>query len=93
MICPEFQQVVMGLKREHRDNLTRLTKSQELALFSLRGEQAERLTEAEEKCVRLEAQVKALQQEVERYKTLADIQVSPSPAQWGGTHLTNLCSL
>lgn len=75
-MCSEFQQVVMGLKREHRDNLNRLTKSQELALFSLRGEQAERFTEAEERCVRLEAQVKALQQEVERYKTLADIQVS-----------------
>lgn len=72
----EFQQVVMGLKREHKDNLGRLSRSQELALFGLRGEHAQRISEAEERCVRLEAQVRALQQEVERYKTLADIQVS-----------------
>jgi len=75
LIQIEFQQVVMGLKREHKDSLERLSRSQELSTFNLRGEHAEKLTEAEEKVQRLEKQVLELQQEVERQKTLAGIQV------------------
>lgn len=65
----------MGLKREHKDSLERLSRSQELSTFNLRGEYGEKLAETEEKVHRLEKQVQSLQQEVERYKTLADIQV------------------
>jgi hypothetical protein len=65
----------MGLKREHKDSLDRLSRSQELNTFNLRGEYGEKLAETEEKVHKLEQQVQSLQQEVERYKTLADIQV------------------
>lgn len=71
----EFQQVVMGLKREHRENLNRLSRDQEVALFNVRGEHAQRLSEADEKIMQLEERVAKLQQELERYKTLSDIQV------------------
>ncbi|XP_069704100.1 formin-2 isoform X2 [Periplaneta americana] len=71
---PEFQQVVMGLKREHRDNLNRLSRDQEISLFNVRGEHAQKLSEAEEKIAQLEETVAKLQQELERYKTLSDIQ-------------------
>lgn len=76
MICStEFQQVVMGLKREHRDNLNRLSRDQEVSLFNVRGEHAQRLDDADEKIARLEDTVVKLQQELDRYKTLSDIQV------------------
>jgi hypothetical protein len=76
IICSsEFQQVVMGLKREHRDNLNRLSRDQEVALFSVRGEHAQRLSEADERIMQLEDTVAKLRQELDRYKTLSDIQV------------------
>lgn len=65
----------MGLKREHRENLNRLSRDQEFALFNVRGEHAQRLSEADEKIMQLEERVAKLQQELERYKTLSDIQV------------------
>jgi len=65
----------MGLKREHRDNLNRLSREQEVALFNVRGEHAQRLNEADEKIMQLEERVAKLQRELERYKTLSDIQV------------------
>jgi len=71
----EFQQVVMGLKREHRENLNRLSRDQEVALFNVRGEHAQWLAEADEKNMQLEKRLARLQQELERYKTLSDIQV------------------
>ncbi|PSN51207.1 hypothetical protein C0J52_13663 [Blattella germanica] len=71
---PEFQQVVMGLKREHRENLNRLSKDQEVSLFHVRGEHAQRLSEADEKIAQLEETIAKLTQELERYKTLSDIQ-------------------
>lgn len=77
VICSsEFQQVVMGLKREHRENLNRFSRDQEVALFNMRGEHAQRLSETDEKMVQLEETVLTLQQELDRYKTLSDIQVS-----------------
>jgi hypothetical protein len=71
----EFQQVVMGLKREHRENLNRLSRDQEVALFNVRGEHAQRLNEADERVMQLEETVAKLRQELDRYKTLSDIQV------------------
>lgn len=65
----------MGLKREHRENLNRLSRDQEVALFTVRGEHAQRLSEADEKIMQLEERVAKLQQELEGYKTLSDIQV------------------
>jgi hypothetical protein len=65
----------MGLKREHRENLNRLSRDQEVALFNVRGEHAQRLSETDEKLVQLEETVVKLQQELDRYKTLSDIQV------------------
>jgi len=65
----------MGLKREHRENLNRLSRDQEVALFNVRGEHAQRVSEADEKIMQLEERVAKLQQERERYKTLSDIQV------------------
>ncbi|KAJ9582146.1 hypothetical protein L9F63_003488, partial [Diploptera punctata] len=70
----EFQQVVMGLKREHRENLNRLSKDQEVALFNVRGEHAQRLSEADERIAQMEETIAKLTQELERYKTLSDIQ-------------------
>ena len=65
----------MGLKREHRESLNRVSRDQEVALFNVRGEHAQRLSEADEKIMQLEERVAKLQQELERYKTLSDIQV------------------
>jgi hypothetical protein len=65
----------MGLKREHRENLNRLSRDQEVALFSVRGEHAQRLSEADERIMQLDDTVAKLQQELDRYKTLSDIQV------------------
>lgn len=78
----------MGLKREHRENLDRLSRDQEVALFNVRGEHAQRLSEADEKIMQLEERVAKLQRELERYKTLSDIQVRQkeigSFIQWEG---------
>ncbi|KAL1444503.1 hypothetical protein MTO96_029814 [Rhipicephalus appendiculatus] len=63
----EAQQMVMGLKKAHRNELEKLQKEHELALFSLRGEQAARLTDYEGQVVRLE-------QEIDKYQTLAGIE-------------------
>lgn len=71
----EFQQVVIGLKKEHKENLTRLTRGQEVKLFKLRGEHAHILHEYEKRICELEDMVARLQQELEKQKTLADIQV------------------
>ena len=89
IICSsEFQQVVMGLKREHRESLNRVSRDQEVALFNVRGEHAQWLSEADEKIMQLEERVAKLQQELERYKTLSDIQVRQkeiwSFIQWEG---------
>lgn len=65
----------MGLKREHRESLNSLAGKQELSLFTLRGEYAAKLTEYENKISTLEAQVVKYQQEIERNKTIASIQV------------------
>jgi predicted translin family RNA/ssDNA-binding protein len=65
----------MGLKREHRENIGRLSRDQEIALFNVRGEHAQRLIEADEKIMQLHETVSRLQQELDRYKTLSDIQV------------------
>lgn len=65
----------MGLKREHRESLSNLAGKQEISLFTLRGEYAAKLTEYENKISSLEAQVIKYQQEVERCKTIASIQV------------------
>lgn len=76
VICSsEFQQVVMGLKREHRENIGRLSRDQEVALFNVRGEHAQRLIEADEKIILLQETVAKLQQQLDGYKTLSDIQV------------------
>ena len=50
----ELQQVVMGLKREQRESLDDLQKNQEVSLFNLRGEQAEKLCSYEVKIEELE---------------------------------------
>ncbi|KAH7986204.1 hypothetical protein HPB52_025130 [Rhipicephalus sanguineus] len=63
----EAQQMIMGLKKAHRNELEKLQKEHELALFSLRGEQAARLTDYEGQVVRLE-------QEIDKYQTLAGIE-------------------
>lgn len=68
----------MGLKREHRESLNSLAGKQELSLFTLRGEYAAKLTEYESKIAALEAQIVQYQQEIERNKTIASIQVKYS---------------
>ncbi|KAK6642133.1 hypothetical protein RUM44_013856 [Polyplax serrata] len=81
----EFQQVVIGLKKEHKENLTRLTRGQEVKLFKLRGEHAHILHEYEKRICELEDMVARLQQELEKQKTLADIQslTSQTIAEFG----------
>eukprot|EP00092_Neocalanus_flemingeri_P034648 GFUD01037690.1.p1 GENE.GFUD01037690.1~~GFUD01037690.1.p1 ORF type:complete len:617 (+),score=161.08 GFUD01037690.1:261-1853(+) len=37
----EFQQALMGLRREHKENIEKMRKDQDEALFKVRGEQAE----------------------------------------------------
>ncbi|XP_047493534.1 uncharacterized protein LOC125042112 [Penaeus chinensis] len=63
----EFQQVVMGLKREHKDSLDRVERDQEVNLFNLRGEQAEKLCQYEQK-------IRELEVELEKLKTVSAIQ-------------------
>lgn len=64
----EFQQVVMGLKREHKESLDRVERDQEVNLFNLRGEQAEKLCQYEQK-------IRELEVELEKLKTVSAIQV------------------
>jgi hypothetical protein len=66
---------MMGLKREHQENIGRLSREQEVAFFNVRGEHAQRLIEADEKSMQLQETVARLQHELDRYKTLSDIQV------------------
>lgn len=56
----ELQQIVMGLKREHRESLDALQKDQDVSLFNMRGEQAEKLCAYEEQIRNLELQVENL---------------------------------
>ncbi|XP_069991455.1 uncharacterized protein [Penaeus vannamei] len=63
----EFQQVVMGLKREHKESLDRVERDQEVNLFNLRGEQAEKLCQYEQK-------IRELEVELEKLKTVSAIQ-------------------
>lgn len=53
-VVSEFQQVVIGMKREHKENLNRLTQNQEVSLFNFRGEVAQKLNEKDEKILQLE---------------------------------------
>ena len=54
----EVQQLLMGLKREHKDNLELLQKEHDEALFKLRGEQATSLEYYVEKIQSLEEELK-----------------------------------
>ncbi|XP_064108611.1 uncharacterized protein LOC135216988 isoform X4 [Macrobrachium nipponense] len=63
----EFQQVVMGLKREHKESLERVERDQEVSLFNLRGEQAEKLCQYEQR-------IRELETELEKLKTVSAIQ-------------------
>jgi uncharacterized protein YaaR (DUF327 family) len=65
----------MCLKREHRETHNRLSRDHEVDIFNEMGEHAQRLSEADEKMMQLEERVAKLQQELERHKTLSDIQV------------------
>jgi hypothetical protein len=59
----------MGLKREHRELLDKKENEHEVSIFSVRGETAQLL----EKYAR---RIEELEQEVDRLKTIQDIQVS-----------------
>lgn len=50
----------MGLKREHKESLETIQKKQEISLFNLRGEQAEKLCSYDDKIKQLEAEIDAL---------------------------------
>ncbi|GFV65772.1 uncharacterized protein TNCV_4154081 [Trichonephila clavipes] len=63
----EVQNMILNLKKEHRDSVDRIQKEREIALFNLRGEQASKMNEYEKK-------VSRLQREVEKYQTLAAIE-------------------
>ncbi|GFQ85170.1 formin-2 [Trichonephila clavata] len=63
----EVQNMILNLKKEHRDTVDRIQKEREIALFNLRGEQASKMNEYEKK-------VSRLQREVEKYQTLAAIE-------------------
>ena len=54
----EVQQLLMGLKREHKDNLELLQKEHDEALFKLRGEQATSVEYYVEKIQTLEEELK-----------------------------------
>lgn len=58
----------MGLKREHKESLDRVERDQEVNLFNLRGEQAEKLCQYEQK-------IRELEVELEKLKTVSAIQV------------------
>ncbi|GIY53700.1 formin-1 [Caerostris extrusa] len=63
----EVQNMLLSLKKEHRETVDRIQKEREIALFNLRGEQASKMNEYEKK-------VSRLQREVEKYQTLAAIE-------------------
>ncbi|CAL1290920.1 unnamed protein product [Larinioides sclopetarius] len=63
----EVQNMILNLKKEHRETVDRIQKEREIALFNLRGEQASKMNEYEKK-------VSRLQREVEKYQTLAAIE-------------------
>merc|ERR1719348_532261 len=50
----EFQQALMGLKREHKENIEKMRKDQDEALFKVRGEQAESMVYYVDKIQELE---------------------------------------
>jgi len=50
----EFQQAVMGMKREHKENIEQMRKDQDEALFKVRGEQAESMVYYVDKIQELE---------------------------------------
>jgi len=50
----EFQQAIMGLKREHKENIEKMRKDQDEALFKVRGEQAESMVYYVDKIQELE---------------------------------------
>ena len=58
----EVQQLLMGLKREHKDNLELMQKDHDEALFKLRGEQATSLEYYVEKIQSLEEQLQNQQE-------------------------------
>ncbi|KAG8189077.1 hypothetical protein JTE90_028626 [Oedothorax gibbosus] len=63
----EMQNMIVNLKKEHRDAIDRIQKEREIALFNLRGEQASKMNDYEKR-------VGKLQREVEKYQTLAAIE-------------------
>lgn len=69
LVIAEFQQVVMGLKREHKESLEKVQQGQEVSLFNLRGEQAEKLCQ-------YETRIRELEMEVEKLRTFSAIEVS-----------------
>lgn len=75
-VSQEFQQVVMGLKREHKDTLEKVQQDQEVSIFNLRGEQAEKLCQYERR-------IRELEVELEKLKTVSAIQVSASLCRTG----------
>merc|ERR1719510_511639 len=56
----EVQQLLMGLKREHKDNLELLQKDHDEALFKLRGQQATSVEYYVEKIQALEEEIQSL---------------------------------
>ena len=64
ILSTEFQQVVMGMKREHRESLEKIERGHEVSLFNMRGETASKLCQYEDKIRQLEEQVEKLQKEL-----------------------------
>ncbi|XP_067119068.1 protein cappuccino-like isoform X1 [Centruroides vittatus] len=62
----DLQTMITGLQKEHMETIQRIQKEQEINLFHLRGEQAAKLNEYEDKICYLE-------REVDKYQTLAGI--------------------
>ncbi|CAG7729368.1 unnamed protein product [Allacma fusca] len=71
---PEFQQTVMGLKREHKDIIEKKEADHAVQVFALRGESAELI----EKYLK---RIQELEVEVEKLKTINEIQNLASKAQ------------
>ncbi|GLH11041.1 Protein diaphanous [Gryllus bimaculatus] len=70
----EYQHTITELKREHRDNVSKINRQQEAYLLALRSEHAQKINKYEEKLAELENLVVKLQQEIERNQTIAEIQ-------------------
>jgi len=68
----------MGLKREHKENLVKLNREKEVNMFKLRGEHAAIIQHQQALIIELNAEIESLKQEIERSKTIADIQVRKS---------------